>query len=270
MRSYREYVDTILGAVQAARDLPTPSNTPPPPPPTEGPTVLLFSPHPDDECIIGTLPLRLQREAGFTVRNVPVTFGSNPERRAARADELARACGHLGWTLHARDDLAALTAADVAACLAAVQPDVVVMPHAQDWNARHIQTHHLVVESLGAQPAGFRCFVVETEFWGAMDDPNLMVAANADMVTTLVEATALHVGEVARNPYHLLLPAWMQDNVRRGAELVGGQGAAAPDFDFATLYRLRAWAGGAWQDVLPHGLAAGVGDTNWKELLTWK
>ena len=52
-------------------------------------------------------------------------------------------------------------------------------------------------------------------------------------------ATSFHVGEVRRNPYHLLLPAWMQDNVRRGGELVGGQGGAAPDFVFAALYRLR-------------------------------
>jgi hypothetical protein len=32
--------------------------------------------------------------------------------------------------------------------------------------------------------------------------------------------------------------------VRRGGELVGGQGGAAPDFVFATLYRLRRWSGG--------------------------
>jgi hypothetical protein len=52
------------------------------------------------------------------------------------------------------------------------------------------------------------------------------------------------VGEVKRNPFHLSLPAWMQDNVRRGTELVGGQGEAAPDFTFAALYRLRKWSKG--------------------------
>jgi hypothetical protein len=49
---------------------------------------------------------------------------------------------------------------------------------------------------------------------------------------------------VRRNPYHLLLPAWMQDNVRRGGELVLGQGGAAPEFTFATLYRLSRWSEG--------------------------
>ena len=60
----------------------------------------------------------------------------------------------------------------------------------------------------------------------------------------MMAALSCHVGEVQRNPYHLLVPAWMQDNVRRGGELVGGQGGAAPDFTFATLYRLRRWVDG--------------------------
>ena len=66
-------------------------------------------------------------------------------------------------------------------------------------------------------------------------------------------ATSFHVGEVKRNPYHLSLPAWMMDNVRRGAELVGGQGGAAPDFTFAALYRLQKWSGGRLQKVLTSG-----------------
>ena len=54
-----------------------------------------------------------------------------------------------------------------------------------------------------------------------------MVESSAADVADLMAALSLHVGEVARNPYHLRLPAWMIDNVRRGAELVGGQGGAA-------------------------------------------
>ena len=49
------------------------------------------------------------------------------------------------------------------------------------------------------------------------------------------------------------MPAWMIDNVRRGAELVGGQGGAAPRFAFATLYRLRRWANGRLHEVLEQG-----------------
>jgi hypothetical protein len=45
----------------------------------------------------------------------------------------------------------------------------------------------------------------------------------------------------------------MMDNVRRGAELVGGQGGAAPDFTFAALYRLRKWSQGRLNSVLTGG-----------------
>ena len=41
--------------------------------------------------------------------------------------------------------------------------------------------------------------------------------------------------------------------VRRGAELVGGQGGAAPDFTFATIYRLRQWSRGRLANVLKSG-----------------
>ena len=82
-------------------------------------------------------------------------------------------------------------------------------------------------------PASFACYLVETEFWGAMTDPNLMVEISAEDLADMIAATTFHVGEVNRNPYHLLLPPWMMDNVRRGGEVVGGQGGAAPDYAFA-------------------------------------
>jgi hypothetical protein len=45
----------------------------------------------------------------------------------------------------------------------------------------------------------------------------------------------------------------MQDNVRRGGELVGGQGGAAPDFVFCTLYRLRRWNAGQFEAAYAGG-----------------
>jgi hypothetical protein len=41
--------------------------------------------------------------------------------------------------------------------------------------------------------------------------------------------------------------------VRRGGELVGGQGGAAPDFTFATLYRLRQWSQGKLEPLFEGG-----------------
>jgi hypothetical protein len=111
----------------------------------------------------------------------------------------------------------------------------------------------LVTDALQSLPADFSCYVVETEYWGAMASPNLMVELNAQELGDLVTALSFHVGEVQRNPFHLALPAWMVDNVRRGGELVGGQGGAAPDFSFATLYRLRRWANGTLEKVYGGG-----------------
>jgi len=65
--------------------------------PANAPNVLIFSPHPDDECITGGLGLRLLREAKWNVVNVGVTLGSNRARQAARRRELQNACAALGF-----------------------------------------------------------------------------------------------------------------------------------------------------------------------------
>lgn len=233
------------------------------------PTALVFAPHPDDEVIIGGLPLRLLRELSVKVIDVAVTLGSRAERQAERWQELKNCCDYIGFGLVAPGEKgleginpvareqqpkgwsAAVEA--IADILAAQQPSIVFLPHADDWNKTHIGTHYLVLEALGRRPSS-ACLVVETEFWGAMVAPNLMVESSAADVADLVTALSLHVGEVARNPYHLRLPAWMMDNVRRGAELVGGQGGAAPRFAFATLYRVRRWGDGQLHDLLDGGL----------------
>jgi LmbE family N-acetylglucosaminyl deacetylase len=235
MNPYLPFVESIQAGLKQAENIAVSGKTAPV---ESDQKVLLFSPHPDDECITGLLPLRLMREAGMKIINVPVTYGSNKERQAARAEELRNACGYLGWDVYPRSGFQTLEKSGVVEILKAIQPAAIFLPHSGDWNSRHIATHHLGMDALKEMPADFSCAVIETEFWGAMDDPNLMVEGDAQTVADLVAATSLHVEEVKRNPYHLSLPAWMQDNVRRGGELVGGQGGAAPGFTFATLYRL--------------------------------
>jgi len=67
--------------------------------PPGAPNVLIFSPHPDDEVIIGGLALRLLREARWNVVNVAVTQGSRKERQAERLLELKNCCGCIGFGL---------------------------------------------------------------------------------------------------------------------------------------------------------------------------
>ena len=140
----------------------------------------------------------------------------------------------------------------IAASLAKHRPHVIFFPHELDWNKTHIGTHFLVMDALKTLPPDFQTVLVETEFWGQMPSPNLLVESSVEDVADLLAALSFHVGEMRRNPYHLRLPSWLQDNVRR-AELVGGAGSAAPDFTFATLYRLRRWKNGRVKDVYSGG-----------------
>jgi LmbE family N-acetylglucosaminyl deacetylase len=259
MNPYLEYVTTLDRLVRDGKRFPLggfPRAERPEPRP-DAPRALIFSPHPDDECIIGGLALRLQREAGVRVINVAVTQGSNKARQSARWDELVAACDYLGFELlqtaagglekisvRTRTENPAQWQPSVeiaAGILGEQQAAIIFFPHDADWNSTHVGTHHLLMDALALQPASFDCLIVETEFWGAMATPNLMVESSARDVAEMMTALSFHVGEVQRNPYHLLVPPWMQDNVRRGGELVGGQGGAAPDFVFCTLYRLRRW-----------------------------
>jgi N-acetylglucosamine malate deacetylase 1 len=262
MHPYHRFVSETARLVREARTLPQ-GGLPPAPRPAlaaDAPRVLVFSPHPDDECLVGALPLRLLRQASMRIVDVAVTQGSNQERKAGRLHELRGACSFLGFEVLTTvpgglDGINARTrAADpahwqsavavIADILARERPRVVFCPHQGDSNSTHIGTHHLILDALARQPPEFACHLALTEYWAAMPAPNLMVESSIDDVADLVAATAFHAGEVRRNPYHLSLPAWMQDNVRRGGEIVGGQGGAAPDFAFSTLYRLEKWHAG--------------------------
>ena len=282
MNPYTNYVADCARLVNEAKTLPL-GGFPPAPKPKiapDAPRTLFFAPHPDDESICGALALRLLREAKMNVINVAVTQGSRKARQAGRLAELQGACDHLGFglqttgpnglekvTVKTRQNDPPLWAGMVkviADMLAKHTPRVILFPHERDWNGTHIGVHYLVTDALQQMPADFACYTAETEFWGAMDDPNLMAEVSAQDLADMIAATTFHVGEVQRNPYHLSLPAWMMDNVRRGAELVSGQGGAAPDFHFAALHRLRKWSQGRWVRFyeggrqLPVGVNAGT------------
>jgi LmbE family N-acetylglucosaminyl deacetylase len=260
MNPYLRYVSELARLIREGRSLPLGGFESPAAPPVaaDAPCALIFSPHPDDECIIGGLALRLMREAGMRVVNVAVTQGSNKVRQPARLAELQAACRYLGFDLiqtapngleqisvkgRTADPAQWQASVDVIArILAERQPLVIFFPHDADWNSTHVGTHHLVNDALRRQKPDFTTCVVETEFWGAMATPNLMVESSEEDLGRMMAALSLHVGEVQRNPYHLLVPPWMQDNVRRGAELVVVQGGAAPDFIFCTLYRFGRWS----------------------------
>lgn len=222
--------------------------------------VLIFAPHPDDECIIGLFALRLANECGADVVNVAITLGSNSSRRMARLDELKAACNFLGWGLRVCGN-EGFESADMAAkkdspewknCLKILadiieeeKPDIIFAPNPCDWNKTHINVARLVEEAL--EISKFKACFVNTEYWGAMNSANLLLEASCENLADLMSALACHEGEVARNDYHVRLPAYFADNVRRGGEIVGGQGKSAPNFNFGAIYNvLKRGENGVW------------------------
>src|SRR5688572_23595615 len=101
MNPYRKFIADFAQLVQQGKTLPlgglpTPSK---PNLPSDAPKALIFSPHPDDEVIIGSLPLRLLRELKMNVINVAVTQGSNKARQQERWKELSACCDYIGFGL---------------------------------------------------------------------------------------------------------------------------------------------------------------------------
>jgi LmbE family N-acetylglucosaminyl deacetylase len=271
MNPYQQFVSRFTDAIREGKSFPLGDFAPAPKPSIAAgaPKAIFFSPHPDDECISGGIAVRLLREAKMNVFNVAVTQGSKKERQAERLRELEGACKYLGFGLittglngleKVNPKTRAQDSTHWSACVKVIarileqhQPRIIIFPHEHDWNSTHIGTYFLVMDALKEMPSDFEPFLVETEFWGQMTDPNLMLEISMQDLTDMISALTFHVGEVQRNPYHVLLPAWMLDNVRRGAELVGGQGAAAPDFTFAALNRLRRWRGRKAEKVFEGG-----------------
>ena len=241
-------------------------------PDPSAPVCVLVSPHPDDESIVGGLPLRLLQESNWRVVNIAVTHGSNPLRQLTRAEELSAACACLGFessllalrglsriTLEARETDPrhwANCVNTLAETLIALKPALVLCPHASDAQNTHIGTHHLTLDALAVISASspeFTTRLAFTEYWSTMPRANLLVELTAAQVGSMVSALACHVGEVSRNPFHLTLPCWLIDNVRRGGEVVGTSGGNIPGYSFAAIYNIMQWRDGALQTAWSSG-----------------
>src|SRR6185312_114138 len=180
MNPYYKFVADFAHLIETGKSLPL-GNIPAPnkkKPDANAPVALIFSPHPDDECIIGGFALRLLRESGMRVINVAVTQGSNKERQLARLQELKNDCDWIGFELEqtAPNGLEKINpktrAGDAAhwnACvkiiatiLAKHQPRAIFVPHEADWNSTHIGTHFLVMDALKSLPQTFETTIIET------------------------------------------------------------------------------------------------------------
>ncbi|HEV2426357.1 MAG TPA: PIG-L family deacetylase [Terriglobia bacterium] len=268
-KEWLSYVERVTRAVDSGRSIALGPSAAPPLPlaiadrKPEGAKIVYCSPHPDDESLGGAFALRLRMEAGARVTNVAITLGSDLTQRDRRHRELSSACKVLGFeliipvepatgaasgfdhiTVESRRENSQAWEAQVrvlADIFAREQPEAIFMPHSDDFNDAHIGTHYLAFDALdqylSTRPRA-SVLVIETEFWHEMADPNLMVGIAAGQAAIQMTAATEHGGEMSRMPYHLLHPCRMMNNVRRGSEVVGGQGAGVQPFTFAELHRV--------------------------------
>ena len=280
---YHDWVAQWAGLLKAGRSLPSPlegvvaQGEVSPKSDGSGGRIILFSPHPDDECLAGILPLRLVKESRMEVINYTVTLGSKVDRKAERRQELEAAVSLLGFRsrLHEpqgwdavnettrREDSQkwSVMVAEVANVIRDNKPVAVFLPSLADDHPTHRGTHYLVKDALASlQPQEWRGYLVESAYWGALPNPNLFVEAAEADVALLVEACACHRGEVARNAYHLRLPALLIDSVRR-AEMIMGPGEIPPASPFGFLYRIDCWNGSQPILCCPHGFCIESGES---------
>jgi len=209
--------------------------------------VMIISPHPDDECIIGSLALRLMLENNAHIINVAVTLGSKKDRQKARLKELGQACESLEMDLDVLSEDWIKKAKELKVLIEKYQPQLILAPHIKDHHPTHIKTGKLLEKVL--KTTKLKCLVAWTEFWGAQEKPNCLIEVPLEIVASQMKALEFHQGEITRNPYHLRLPAWMMDNVRRGGEIITQVGAEVPSMPFGVIYRLQVFKNKKFTDA---------------------
>lgn len=210
-------------------------------------TILIISPHPDDECIVGSLALRLMHENNAHVINVAVTLGSKKERQKERKKELELACEKLQIELDILSEDWTRKSRELKSLVEKYKPQLVIAPHPKDHHPTHVKTSKLVEKVLkSTKHAGL---VAWTEFWGQLEKPNCLIEVPTEIVELQMRALEFHRGEIERNPYHLRLPAWMMDNVRRGGEVIANVGGEVPQMPFGVIYRLQKFKNKKLSDV---------------------
>ncbi len=196
--------------------------------------ILLIAPHPDDECLMAGFPLRAQEEWGASVGVLAYGYGSDPTRQEARRKELKNSLQVLGF-----EEVFHESGTGLSERILAFGADAIVIPNRRDFHPTHIrcseESWHAAQSAVAR--SGQPILVLETEYWGPMENPNLLIPLPPSVVKKMGRALMCHEGEIARNPYHLSLPAFLMDQQRRGSEAVSGFGQKPVPSIFAQVYR---------------------------------
>ncbi len=213
-----------------------------------GRTVLLICAHCDDESM-SMMPLGVRyQEEGYQVVCLTLTIGKEPKDKVRRRKELLKACNFMGIQsvlLVHEGVLREIKSKDPADHeivisrltreIAIVRPHTIIL-HGLDRHPDHIAVCNFTLEALKRMP-GFSCVLAFSEFWGKLTRPNVQVQISVKNLAFLLKALSFHVGELSRNPYHLLWPFMLMLN-RLYSEVVSGWGGKATPFPLSALYEV--------------------------------
>lgn len=202
--------------------------------------ILIVSPHPDDEILMGALALRLQNENKLRVINVAVTLGSSKDRQKSRDLELKQATGFLKWQNVTLPNDWPKKKVKLQQLIKKYQPCLIIAPHSHDRHPTHERTSQLLKSAL----AHYTGSVAWAEYWSPQAEPNLLVEIDDKTHLKQVKCLQFHKGEIERNPYHLRLLGWQMDCVRRGSEWLNHKGASSVPMLAGQLYRLEKFING--------------------------
>lgn len=200
-------------------------------------TVMLISPHPDDECLTSSLALRLLKEHNAHIVNIAVTLGSEKTKQSNREKELKASTKTLGIENLILSENWKTKEKELKKILNEYRPELIFAPHSKDVHPTHIKSSELltkVIKSTKLAPT----LIAWTEYWGQNLKNNLLVEVPQEIINLQMQALLNHKGEIERNLYHLRLPGLMIDNVRR-SELIIGPQSEMPLFAFGALYQLQ-------------------------------
>jgi len=213
------------------------------------PTVVHFSPHPDDELLGAPAALFTLRDAGWRVVNVACSLG-RPAQHARRRGELEEACRRAAFELR-------VDGVDPGGVLAELRPTLVVSPSPHDRHPFHEEVARAALDAV--TNAGGPETIWLWGLWGELALPSLVVEVTDERLDEIEHALSAHEGELARNDARRLLRARSAANAVLGAERVFGFGSSSLPFARAELLTELRLSGGRWWVCEPRILEDAAG-----------